>query len=52
MVQPAAPRPLPVPDPTLEAREQQARTITYGVAMVAGAVVLILLFVFCGRALI
>jgi len=47
------PRPLPAQDLTaLDTQEQQARTVTYGVAMVAGAVLLIVLFVVCGRALL
>jgi hypothetical protein len=46
------PRSLPAQDlPTLEAAEQQARTITYGIAMVTGAIMLVLMLVLCGRAL-
>jgi hypothetical protein len=47
------PRPLPAQDLTaLDTEEQQARTVTYGVGMVAGAILLVLLFVLCGRALL
>jgi hypothetical protein len=35
----------------LDARDREARTVTYGVGMVAGAVLLIVLFVLCGRVL-
>ena len=46
------PRTLPAQDlPTLEAAEQQSRTITYGIAMVTGAIMLVLMLVLCGRAL-
>jgi hypothetical protein len=53
VVQPAEPRTLPAQDvPGIEANEQQARTITYGVGLVAAAVLLVVLFVLCGRALL
>jgi hypothetical protein len=52
LIQAPPPRQLPRQDPgQLDAREREARTITYGVGMVAGAVLLIVLFVLCGRAL-
>ena len=52
VVRPGSPRPLPQQDPArLDAEEQSARTLTYGVAMVAGAVMLLLILVLCGRAL-
>jgi hypothetical protein len=35
----------------LDAEEKSARTTTYGVGMIAGAVLLVVLFVLCGRAL-
>jgi hypothetical protein len=51
--QPAQPRELPAQNiPAIEAGEQQARTFTYGVGMVAGSIVLVVLFVLCGRALL
>ncbi|HWB35620.1 MAG TPA: translation initiation factor 2 [Rugosimonospora sp.] len=51
--EPAPPRELPAQDvPAIEAGEQRARTFTLGVGMVAGTVVLIVLFVLCGRALL
>jgi hypothetical protein len=53
VVQPPEPRPLPAQDvPAIEAGEQQARTVTYGVGLVAAAVLLVVLFVLCGRALL
>jgi hypothetical protein len=52
LIQVPPPRSLPPQDAAaLDAAEREARTITYGVGMVAGAVLLILLFVLCGRAL-
>ncbi len=52
VVQSPPPRALPPQDLAgLEEEEQRARTITYGVAMVAGAIILVLLLVLCGRAL-
>jgi hypothetical protein len=52
LVQPPPPRDLPVQDlETLEVQEREARTLTYGVGMVAGAILLIVLLVLCGRAL-
>jgi hypothetical protein len=52
LIQVPAPRALPHQDvPALDAQEKSARTMTYGVGMVAGAVLLIVLFVLCGRAL-
>jgi hypothetical protein len=53
LVQVPPPRPLPPQDlDALDTEEQQARTVTYGVAMVAGAILLVVLFVLCGRALL
>jgi hypothetical protein len=53
LVQVPPPRQLPAQDlGALDTEEQQARTITYGVAMVAGAILLVVLFVLCGRALL
>ncbi|HKT03327.1 MAG TPA: translation initiation factor 2 [Rugosimonospora sp.] len=53
LIQVPPPRALPPQDqPALDAQEQQARTVTFGVAMVAGAILLVVLFVVCGRALL
>jgi hypothetical protein len=53
LIQVPPPRPLPPQDlDALDTAEQQTRTITYGVGMVAGAILLIVLFVLCGRALL
>jgi hypothetical protein len=53
LVQVPPPRQLPAQDEAaLDEREQQSRTITYGVGMVAGAILLIVLFIVCGRALL
>ncbi|GIH12547.1 translation initiation factor 2 [Rugosimonospora africana] len=52
LIQTPPPRPMPHQNPEeLDAREKETRTVTYGVGMVAGAVLLIVLFVLCGRAL-
>jgi hypothetical protein len=52
LIQVPAPRTLPAQDTgALDAEEKAARTTTYGVGMVAGAVLLVVLFVLCGRAL-
>jgi hypothetical protein len=52
LIQVPTPRSLPTQDSdALDAAERAARTTTYGVGMVAGAVLLIVLFVLCGRAL-
>ncbi|GAA5193052.1 hypothetical protein GCM10023322_53990 [Rugosimonospora acidiphila] len=52
LIQTPPPRRLPTQDADqLDAREKEARTVTYGVGMVAGAVLLIVLFILCGRAL-
>jgi hypothetical protein len=52
VVQPAAPRRLPDQDLTeLEAGERSARTLTLGVGMIAGAVVMILSCLLCSRML-
>ncbi|WP_422771918.1 translation initiation factor 2 [Plantactinospora sp. WMMC1484] len=51
-VQPAPPRPLPPQDhPALDAAEGSARTLTYGIGMVGGAVILVLMCLLCSRAL-
>jgi hypothetical protein len=50
--QPPPPRELPAQDlQRLDATEREARTVTYGVGLVAAAVMLLLLLVLCGRAL-
>ena len=36
-------------DAALDEQERSARTITYGVGMITGAIALMLLFVICGR---
>jgi len=52
LIQPEPPRQLPPQDLTsIDVREREARTITYGIGMVAGAVLLIVLLVLCGRVL-
>jgi hypothetical protein len=52
LIQPQPPRELPTQDlADLDAREREERTITYGIGMVAGAVLLIVLLVLCGRVL-
>jgi hypothetical protein len=52
VVQAPPPRALPVQDlPRLDEAEQRARTLTYGLAMVAGAIMIVLVLVLCGRAL-
>jgi hypothetical protein len=52
VVQPPAPRALPEQDlDGLDDAEQQARTLTYGIGMIAGAIMLVLMLVLCGRAL-
>jgi hypothetical protein len=53
LVQPEPPRQLPAQDlDAIDAREREARTVTYGIGMVAGAVLLIVLLVLCGRVLL
>ena len=52
LIQPQPPRELPAQDlAALDAQEQEARTITLGVGMVAGAVLLVVLLILCGRVL-
>lgn len=51
-IQPPPPRELPPQDhEELDAAEQSARTITYGVGMVAGAILLIVICALCSRIL-
>jgi hypothetical protein len=53
VVQAPPPRALPAQDlPRLDEAEQRARTLTYGIAMVAGAIMIVLVLVLCGRALL
>jgi hypothetical protein len=53
VVEPPAPRALPAQDhAAVDAAERSARTVTYGVGIVAGAVLLIVLCALCGRALL
>ncbi|MBN1172335.1 MAG: translation initiation factor 2 [Micromonosporaceae bacterium] len=50
VVRPAGPRPMPAVDHEhLDNLERSAATITNGVGLVAGAIMLILLVVLCGR---
>ncbi|MEJ3743197.1 translation initiation factor 2 [Actinomycetes bacterium KLBMP 9797] len=52
VVQPPAPRQLPPQDvPGLEEEERGARTLTYGVGMIAGAVMVIVVCLLCSRLL-
>ncbi len=52
VVEPPAPRPLPAQDHAgIDADETRARTLTYGVGIVTGAVLLILLCAICSRTL-
>ena len=52
LIQPPPPRELPAQDlAALDAQDREARTVTYGVGMVAGAVLLIVLLILCGRIL-
>jgi hypothetical protein len=52
VVQPLPPRDLPQQDHTaIDAEEARARSLTQGIAMIAGAVLLIVLCALCGRAL-
>lgn len=50
--QPLPPRPLPPQDEArLDQEEQGARTVTYGVGLIAAAIALVLVCLLCGRAL-
>jgi hypothetical protein len=52
VVQPPAPRQMPAQDLNgIEAEERSARTVTYGIGMLAGAVLLIVICLLCSRAL-
>ncbi|HWH00211.1 MAG TPA: translation initiation factor 2 [Pilimelia sp.] len=52
VLQPAPPRQLPAQDPVaVDAAEREARTLTLGVGMIAGAVVLVLSCLLCSRLL-
>ena len=52
VVQVPPPRELPRQDSAaIDDEEKQARTLTYGIGMVAGAILLIVLIVVCGRVL-
>ena len=53
IVQPEPPRMLPPQDlAALDAQEREERTITYGIGMIAGAVLLVVLLVLCGRTIL
>ena len=50
MIQVPAARAMPYQDDArLDEQEKSARTVTYGIGMVTGAIALLLLFVVCGR---
>jgi hypothetical protein len=50
--EPAPPRELPPQDHAeLDTAEQSARTVTYGIGMVAGAILLIVMCALCSRVL-
>lgn len=52
VAQPVPPRQLPAQDhEDLDEAERSARTVTYGVGMIAGAIMLVLLCLFCSRLL-
>ena len=52
VIQPEPPRELPAQDlVALNSEEREARTITYGVGMVAGAILLVVVLLLCGRVL-
>jgi hypothetical protein len=49
-IQPPLPRQLPDQDvPALEEAERSARTLTYGVGLIAGAVLMVVVFLLCSR---
>jgi hypothetical protein len=51
LIQPPPPHQLPPQDlDALDAQEREERTITYGVGLVAGAILLVVLLILCGRA--
>lgn len=50
--EPSPPRELPAQDhSSLDTAEQSARTVTFGIGMVAGAILLIVMCVLCSRVL-
>ena len=50
MVQPAEPRALPSQSKAeLDLREQSASTVTRGLGLVAGAIMIVMLLILCGR---
>ena len=52
IVEPAAPRNLPVQDhDAIDADEARARAMTYGIGVLAGVALVILLCAVCGRAI-
>lgn len=52
VVEPAPPRRLPPQDhAAIDSDEARARTLTYGIAILAGAVLVVLLCAVCGRVL-
>ena len=52
LIQPPPPHQLPPQDlDALDAQEREQRTITYGVGLLAGAILLVVLLILCGRTL-
>jgi hypothetical protein len=52
VAQPAPPRALPVQDmAAIDEAERSARTLTYGIGMVAGAIMLVVCCLLCSRML-
>jgi hypothetical protein len=52
IMQTPPPRAMPAQDlARLDEAEQQARTLTLGIAMITGAIMVVLMLVLCGRAL-
>lgn len=51
-IEPSAPRTLAPQDlDAIDASEKDARTLTYGIGLIAGAVFLVVSFLLCARAL-
>ena len=52
LIQPPPPHQLPPQDlAALDGREREERTFTYGVGLLAGAILLVVLLILCGRVL-
>jgi hypothetical protein len=53
VIQTPPPRAMPAQDmAAIGLAEQQGRTITYGIAMVTGAIMIVLMLILCGRVLL